>query len=662
MAGGPRNANQFAMDFPPPKTGDNLLSLSDLPSDWNIASRISLDVETKDPDLRTMGIGVRRPDCYMVGTSISFEDGPSFYLPTKHAGGGNLDHAQVMRYLKDCAAKFTGIMVNANTSYDLDYLEQEGVTFPQVKAIRDVLVVEALLDELQKEINLDSVSLKHVGVGKDEEGLRRAVASCFPGRRNVNIKKLIWALHAKHVEPYAIRDSQLPLKVLRAQERIMEELELNKVYEVESAVTPVLLKMRRRGIKVNSDKLDKIAIWARKKEAQTLEHIRHMTGVRINVGDLMKPDVVAPALINIGFTPGENAKGGYSIDKDFLNGIDHPVAGLIRWGRQMSQIQTTFISSIRKHMIVSPSGECRIHGTLNQLRAEKEGGDSDAKNDLAGAITGRLSGSYPNLQNQLGDNDPKLGPLWRAIYEAEDKLIAAKDYSQQEPKLLVHWSVAAGVRRIGEEGYNSALKYAEMYKTNPSLDFYEVGAREAKIKRKQAKIVVLARIYGRGGASTCRELKLPTAWIEREFRGELKRWEGAGPEGQALINILDRSMPFASKMLKADTEQAKTCGFIRTILGRRLHFEKNSWGEYDKLHKALNKRIQGSAADQTKVALVELDRAGYYVQLQIHDEIVSSVASEQEARGAVEIMENCLPLFVPSKVDLGLGRSWGETM
>lgn len=159
----------------------------------------------------------------------------------------------------------------------------------------------------------------------------------------------------------------------------------------------------------------------------------------------------------------------------------------------------------------------------------------------------------------------------------------------------------------------------------------------------------------------CVQLGLPTMKVTKTFGGREKSWEAAGPDGQTIINNFDREVPFAKAMLDADKRQAEELGFVRTYTERRLHFEPSKYDDtkYDRPYKALNKRIQGSAADQTKIALVELDRAGHYIQIQVHDEIDGSYGDVAEAKRAAELMRDCVPMKVPSKVDLEVGPSWG---
>lgn len=665
---------QMPLGFLLPKSDWEPPALSSLPQDWNSFGRVCIDAETKDPTLKELGIGTRRGG-HVVGYSVGFEDGPSVYLPIRHKDGGNLDAHQVNGYMQDQAARYKGTLVNAKLDYDLDYLWEEKIFFPQVKAYRDPLIAEVLIDELQHRYNLNSVSQKYLALQKDEALLNEAAAAY--GSKNP--KNILWHLHSKFVGPYAERDNQLPMRVLRMQERILEEQGLWKVYDLESAVQPVLVRMRRRGVRVNIEKLNAIDQWALEQEQLASDEIKNLTGYRVEVGNFFQAEQFERIFNAAGIPIERTATGGVSITKEWMANLNHPLGALIRRARKMSQLRSTFVNSVRRYLIIEPNGRYgRLHCTFNQLRGDKSEDNETGLSDLSGAITGRLSCEHLNLQQQPGDNDKEIGRRWRDIYEPEEGAIwGAADYSQQEPRGLVHWAICAGAKRIGYEAHQAAIEFGRRYREDPRTDFHNMTATfinpdfptlestdkaaAAKV-RKGAKVVGLARIYGRGGASMCRELGLPTQQVTRIINGKERSWEGAGVEGQRIIDSFDRAVPFAKKMLDADRKQAEDLGFVRTWSERRLHFEKSKYreGEYDRPYSALNKRVQGSAADQTKVALVELDRAGHYIQIQVHDEVDGSFESEKRAREAAEIMENCIPLKVPSKVDLELGPSWGQ--
>ena len=156
-------------------------SLADLPTRWG-SGRVGIDTEGRDPTLKTLGPGVRRGG-YIAGVSFAIEDGPAFYLPIRHAGGGNLPEEAVLRYLREMGAGFTGTLCGANLGYDLDYLAEEGVDFPRVQWFRDAQVADPLINELHASYSLEAISERWRCGGKDEALLTEAGRSCA-GRKS----------------------------------------------------------------------------------------------------------------------------------------------------------------------------------------------------------------------------------------------------------------------------------------------------------------------------------------------------------------------------------------------------------------------------------------------------------------------------------------------
>ena len=147
---------------------------------------------------------------------------------------------------------------------------------------------------------------------------------------------------------------------------------------------------------------------------------------------------------------------------------------------------------------------------------------------------------------------------------------------------------------------------------------------------------------------------------ERSTRGDGFVWEAAGAEGQRILDTFDARAPFISRLARAAKKRVEARGYIVTGGGRRLHFTQRQDGTYDWTHKSLNRLIQGTSADQTKRAIVEIDRAGYWLMLQMHDETGNSVADRAEAELIGEIMRDAMPALVPFKVDVEVGPNWGE--
>lgn len=608
--------------------------LSSLPS-WKGARRICIDIETCDPQLRDLGPGVRRGG-YIAGVAFAIEDGPSFYLPVAHEGGDNVDKEKAFSYLRAEAHEFDGVLVGTNMTYDLDFLAEAGVEFPKVKWFRDVQVAEPLIDELQDRYSLDSIADRYGLPGKETTALQDAIrAFSLKG----NIGQNIYKLPGRYVHAYAIQDVQLPLKLLRMQERIIEEQNLEEIWDLESKLLPALLRMRRRGVRFSHDRLNKVEEWSLQEEKRSLEVIYNDTGVRIALGDVWSAEPYQKVLQSLGIECPRTEKGAVSIKTEFLETVQHPVAKSMIRARKVNKVRTTFVESIRSYAI----GD-RIHCILNQLRRERDDGG------LGGAAFGRLSSEHPNLQQQPA-RDVEIGPMWRSIYLPDDGgEWACLDYSQQEPRLLTHYADLAGCP--------GAADAAKRYREDPTTDNHSMMAELTGLPRKQAKNIFLGLCYGMGPAKLARECGLPTDWKWSEKHK--KMIELAGAEASAVLERFNERVPYVRALQQLCEARAKERGYLVTLRGRRCRFPRKEDGSVDWTHKALNRLIQGGSADQTKAAMVAADEAGYKVQLQVHDELDLTVSSREQAEGLADIMRNVVQLRVPSKVDVEVGPSWGE--
>lgn len=647
--------------------------MSDLPTSWG-RGRVGIDTETRDDTLTTLGPGVRRGG-YIAGISFAIEDGPGFYLPIRHGAGGNMYPQQVLRYIRDMGASFEGTLCGANLSYDLDFFAEEGVEFPRVEWFRDIQVADPLINELHMSYSMEAISERRGIPGKDEALLQEELAAY--GYKGRSAKAGLWALHSKFVGPYAEQDARLPLNILRKQEREIEEQGLWNIYNLESRVLPILVKMRRRGVRVSEERLDSVAAWAREQQQLAIDASNALITRRLDFSDITKPAALAAVLQDLGVELPKTATGKDSVTAAVLDRLDHPIGDHLRRAKQMSTLRTTFVDGVRRHLTNG-----RAHCTFNQLRRDKDDGSGDSE----GAAYGRLSSSNFNFQNQPA-RDPEIGPRWRSIYLPDgDGLWASLDYSQQEPRQAVHFSCEAGPRLIGEAAHAAAMEAARRYREDPSTDFHQMMADMAGIGRKPAKNIFLGLSYGMGGAKLCRDLGLPTVWRlswskgrRRHFKDfdtreevlvkaeagrkagyKVRYWEAAGPEGQALTDTFDRRVPFVRKMANHCQETAESQGYIETLGGRRCRFPLKDGGEWDWTHKAFNRLIQGSSADQTKMAVVAMDAAGVPLQLQVHDEVDYTAESREAAMEAAKIMEDVAPLQVPMRVDVEVGPSWGE--
>lgn len=636
-------------------------NVANLP-DWPRNGRVSLDVECKDVDLKKLGPGVRRKDQRMVGFGFTIDGGPSYYVPLSHEGGDNVENPEAaLAYLAVQARQFHGILTGANLSYDLDWCAQEKANFLEGPCqLRDIQVADPLINELHFKYNLEVVCERWGLEGKDEEMLRAA----SDHYELEDPKRDMYLLPARYVGRYNEIDTIRPLEVLRLQEKEIEKQNLWQIFNLECKVQKVLTKLRRRGVRIDQDKLAQIETWCVEQETIALAKVKHQTGIDVGLNNVWKVRALVPVLDYLGIDYELTEKNKQpKIDKFSLEAIDHPVAKHLAWARKTNKLRTTFANSIRTHMVNG-----RIHCTFNQLRKTKEDGET------RGAAYGRLSSENPNMQQQPARDD--FAVMWRSIYLPEEGSVwGALDYSQQEPRMLVHFAEKMKLSGARDAG--------EAYRTDPTTDNHQMMADMAGIARTPAKILFLGKCYGMGGAKLCHDLGLPTRWAV-SYKDPLKRnvyfdnnaqaikiaietggsaWEAAGIEGQQLIHRFDKKLPFVKALAKKAEKVAKERGYIITILRRRCRFPLDNAGKYDWVYKALNRLIQGSSADQTKQALVDIDRAGHFIQLQVHDEIDGSFAGAEDAGEAAEIMENCIAgLTVPFKVDIELGTSWGNSM
>lgn len=678
----PNSGGPLQLGFFTPECEWSLPSLSEMPS-WKGAKRIAIDCETRDPSINArLGCGSLR-DGYTVGWAFAIEGGPKHYLPFRHEGGDNLPVEGVLGYLREQIKHFDGEYVGAKLSYDVDYGYSDGFEWHNDARFRDVQIADPLINELQFSYSLKSIGERFGIESKKEDVLLEAARSM-----GLDPKKGLWRLPGRFVGQYAEHDVASPLELLRKQEQIITRNDLWSVWDLETRTLPVLVRMRRRGVLIDFDRLAQIEAWAENEEKEALAYINRETGVRIGYGDLMKPGAVAPAMEAIGIRLARTSTGAPQIDRFLLKSNDHPVCKAILYGRKVNKIRTTFAASIHKYAVNG-----RIHCEYHQIARETEEGEQK------GVRYGRLSATDPNLQQQPSpDRDPDVAGEWRKIFKPEPGSIwGCNDYSQQEPRWTTHFAAVMDLPRAREA--------AMRYQNDPSTDNHEMmtrlihgdalvdswiktGDKAFKVFRGYAKNIFLGLCYGEGGAKLCHDIGMPTRWMITSGWGDTRVVEYfatqreamarkmeigkgyfrevAGEEGQAILDKFDTEVPYVREIAKKATAVAESRGSVRTILGRTLNFEMRPDGSYDYTHKALNRVIQGSSADQVKLAICELDRAGYFLQLQVHDETDGSYENIEQAKTAGNIMRDCIvdavpgKLWVPFKVDTECGPSWGE--
>lgn len=624
--------------------------------DLSRAKMIGFDVEAKDPNLMTQGPGFIRGDARPVGVSLATEDGHKMYLPFGHEGGGNLDKDAVVSYVKAQLSRTDQIKVGANCMYDLEALAYLGI---EVKGpIADIQVAEPLLDEDREGgYSLDALSWSYLGKGKNEAKLLEAATNF-----QVDPKKDLWRLDSKFVGEYAEDDAYLAIQVLKHQLKKLDEEKLMDVWNLESQLLPVLFKMRSRGIKVDLDRAELLSTEMVEEENVVLSKIWAQTGYKVDPWS-SKSLAILLNQMGLGFyveytTPSKQfPQGQPSFTNEWFEkmGDQHPVFGWLRDFRIMTKMRRDFVDGL----ILNNHIRGRLHPQWHQLRAD----DEDRKN---GTRTGRIASSKPNL-TQIPTRDPRWGKKIRQIFVADDGGKYCKnDFSSQEPRILLHF---AYLKR-----YQGAVEARQRYLDNVYTDYHQMVAdliyeRTGKrVERRPAKDINLGASYGMGFFKLMKKLGLE---------------EGPARE---LLKTYHEGVPYVKKLSERCMEIVQGQGFIRTVMGRKRRFNKwepvewekkrrstpvtsyelavELWGrdvERSDAHKALNAICQGSAADQTKQAIVNLDSIGLTPQIQVYDELGQTIWDDNDAWRIKEVMEHSIEFEVPHLADADLGDSWGST-
>jgi len=599
------------------------LRLPDLSSHTEIA----IDLETRDPNLLTMGSGSVRRDGEIVGIAVAVE-GWSGYFPIAHEGGGNMDRELVLDWFEE-VLHTDATKIFHNAMYDVSWIRSLG--FQIRGGIIDTMIAASLIDEMRFSYTLDSVGKDYIGMRKNENLLKEA-AQDF----GVNAKAEMWRLPAPFVGEYAEKDAEITLKLWHALQHEITKQDLWDVFNMETNLFPCLVDMKFQGVRVDLDVAQKIKKNLSKKEKSLLQKIKKIAGFDVEIWAAAS---IAKAFEKEKIPYDRTELGAPSFTKNFLATHPADLPKLIVEAREVNKASTTFIDTILKH-----NHKGRIHAEINQIRS-----------DQGGTVTGRFSYNNPNLQ-QVPARNKELGPLIRSIFIPEEgHKWGCFDYSQQEPRILVHF--ASKIRLEGTEGIVDAYKEG-------SADFHQMIADMAGIERKQAKTINLGIMYGMGKNKLMAELGMMQEVAEK------------------LLKNYHQKAPFVKMLSEAVMRRAEDSGKIRTIGGRICHFDlwvPHGYGIQKPLsyadairehgpgmikraftYKALNKLIQGSAADMTKKAMLALYQEGIIPHVQIHDELDISVSSPAHAEKIIRIMEEAVQLQVPNKVDYESGTNWGN--
>ena len=621
---------------------------------------IAIDLETKDPDLKKYGSGAVTGNGDVVGIAVAtYND--KWYFPIAHGEGPNMDRKKTLEWFKDiCECPATKIFHNA--MYDVCWIRKLGIKINGL--IVDTMIACSVLDENRFAYTLNALSWHYLVEGKNEKALLEAAK-----QRGLDAKAEMWKLPASEVGAYAEKDAELTFKLWQHVKKLLVEEDCEDIFNLETDLFPCLVDMRFLGVRVDAQRAHELKRELTTKEERLIHQVKIETGVETQIWAARSIQKVFEHL-KLPFDKTEKT-GAPSFTKNFLSNHEHPVIKMIAEARKINKVNTTFIDTILRH-----EHNGRIHAEINQIRS-----------DDGGTVTGRFSYSNPNLQ-QIPAKDPETGPLIRSLFLPEEGMKwGTFDYSQQEPRLVTEYALRFKLASVNE--------IADSYDHNPNADFHQLVANMAKIPRGQAKVINLGLFYGMGKAKLEAELGV------------------SKDKAKELFDIYHSKVPFVKQLTNKLMGAAQRNGKIKTILNRKCRFPKyepilrgSDWGKYippedeermkelqnmgphlkndegefiiDKdgnkkknywhnndsrrafTYKALNKLIQGSAADMTKKAMLDLWKEGITPHIQIHDELDISVTNDLEAAKIKDIMEHAVDLQIPNKVDYESGPNWGE--
>jgi DNA polymerase I-like protein with 3'-5' exonuclease and polymerase domains len=589
---------------------------------------IAVDLETRDPDLKSKGSGSVIGNGEVVGIAVAVP-GRKFYFPIAHGSGPNMDRKRTLEWFKDIMAS-DAIKIFHNAMYDVCWIRNLGIKINGL--IVDTMIAASLIDENRFQYSLNSISWDYLGHGKNEGALNEEAKS-----RGLDPKADMWQLPAMYVGGYAEKDAELTLELWQIFKKEIIHQDIESIFNLETDLFPCLVDMKFKGVRVNAEHASVLKKQLIAREEALLFDIKKETGIDIQI---MAARSIAKMFdqLKLPYDKTEKSKEP-SFTKNFLQEHSHPLVKKIAQAREVNKAHSTFIDSILKF-----EHKGRIHADINQIRS-----------DQGGTVTGRFSYSNPNLQ-QLPARNKDLGPMIRSLFLPDEGCTwGCFDYSQQEPRLVAHYAALYK--------FPSVYEVIDEYNNDSSTDFHQMVAEMAQIPRSQAKTINLGLFYGMGKTKLQAELG-----VSKEKAAEL-------------FEQYHAKVPFVKQLINAASNRAQERGQIRTLLGRLCRFhlwEPNMFGMHKALpheealqehgpgikramtYKALNKLIQGSAADMTKKAMVDLYKEGIVAHIQIHDELDLSVESPEQAKKIIDIMENAVTLEVPNKVDYESGQTWGD--
>ena len=631
------------------------------------AKVVGLDTETYDPELTKSGPGWARGAGHIIGISMAVDDGTSWYFPMRHGidpdgkqilppeeAALNMDPEKVLSFvrhvLQDQRPK-----VGANLIYDIGWLRQEGVIVGG--PLYDIQFAEALLDSETPGVGLEDLAQKYLGMGKETSILYDWLASWLGGVANEKQRKHLWRSPPSLAGPYAEADASLPIRILEQQWRAMEPRGVLELFDIECRLINLLVRMRFKGAPVDVGKAEQIYEELGGELTSIEGQLKEIAGVPVNP---QAGASISTAFSRLGIpapkkVDKKTGESKVSFAAPLLEDIDHPLCEKILEYRRAAKVRNTFI----KGYIIDKHVNGRLHCSFHPL-----------KGDTNGARSGRFASSDPNLQNI-----PVRTAMGKRVRQAFVASAGGRwrkwDYSQIEYRMLAHHAVGEGAEEL-----------RQIFINDPDADYHEVTIELIKkltgidLARRPAKTINFGLIYGMSEKSLAERLGLTPA------------------AGKDLFANYHQAAPFARATMDEASREVHNVGYVTTILGRKSDFPTwtskryepgapalsynaacRRWGPYNIQrahdHKALNRKLQGGAADVMKKAMVEAFEAGLFEEdacgmpcLTVHDELDFDDTTDPDNPMWDElrrVLENAVPqIRVPIRIDDSVGPNWGE--
>ena len=581
-------------------------------------------------DTETTSLDEKRAE--LVGISLCVEAGQACYIPLTHkADGGDdlfgttelaqdqlpLDH--VLQVLKPVLENPAVLKIGQNMKYDAKIFVRYGVN---VAPIDDTMLISYALHGGLHGHGMDTLSERYLA--HETIPIKPLLGS---GKSAITFDKV----SINDATPYAAEDADVTLRLWQMLKPCLHQARVTRVYEtLERPLVPVLAEMEMTGIKVNRDTLSRMSNAFAQKMAALEAEIHEMAGESFNVGS---PKQLGEIMFDkLGYEGGKKGKtGAYATGADVLEDLAtiHDLPKRVLDWRQLSKLKSTYTDALQDH--INPETG-RVHTSYS----------------IAGANTGRLASTDPNLQNiPVRTEDGRR--IREAFVAEEGKVLVSLDYSQIELRILAHVAGIDSLKKAFRDGLDiHAMTASEMF--DVPLD------QMTSDIRRQAKAINFGVIYGISGFGLARNLRIPRA----EAQGFIDRYFERFP---GIREYMDNTVDFAKKHNR-----------VETLFGRVIHTpEINAKGPTAGFAKraAINAPIQGAAADIIRRAMVRMPDAiaglPAKMLLQVHDELLFEV-NEDAVDPLVSVVksvmegaaEPVLHLDVPLVVDAGKGAHWAE--